>query len=331
MGMTILKYLMIGGASFFLYLILFYFTDKTFERRMRLRWILLFLIVSTVTHVIFSTVSSLQIYRAFITFGTPLLFPVLFYRGGTVGKRAGLGVLMIFFFILIDLTQGILYLLIFADTITMDFSYKRQAFYLVTLILTSCFFPKIHRLMTVVLDKFSFSPYQVFMMVTIFVLQSMISNYIGLQLGSIEGSRFSAYFMLILFQLVMDCLMLYLLRKMDRTYTLEQEQAMMAQQNAMKQAYYNMLEMYYQNSRTLLHDIKNHITAIEGFYEAGDEATAAAYANQVMANMREMAKTVDEHRKRSETVLAQMSGNLDAAGGRNAGLQKNDSEKGGAS
>lgn len=169
------------------------------------------------------------------------------------------------------------------------------------------------------------------MMVTIFVLQSMISNYIGLQLGSIEGSRFSAYFMLILFQLVMDCLMLYLLRKMDRTYTLEQEQAMMAQQNAMKQAYYNMLEMYYQNSRTLLHDIKNHITAIEGFYEAGDEATAAAYANQVMANMREMAKTVDEHRKRSETVLAQMSGNLDAAGGRNAGLQKNDSEKGGAS
>ncbi|MDO4288824.1 MAG: hypothetical protein Q4C55_06515 [Eubacterium sp.] len=303
MGMTILKYLMIGAASFFLFFTIFYLTDKTFERRVRLPWIILLLAAATVVHIAFTAVLALQAYRAFLTFGFPILFPLVLYRGGSPGRRAGLGVLMIIFFICIDLVQGVLYLLIFADGITMDFSYQRQAFYLVTLAIVSCFFPKIQRGMVAVLNKFRFSPYQIFMMATIFVFQTMVSNYIGIQIGALGAQRFSVFFMLLLFQVVMDCLMLYLLRKMDRTSRLAQQQALMRQQDEMKRAYYRMLELYYQDSRTLLHDIKNHIAAIEGFYEAGERETAEAYVDKVMANMKETAKTMGAHRKRSERAL----------------------------
>ena len=298
MGMLLLKYLMVAASSFFLYFTVFYMSDKTFKRQVHWRWSLLVLAIATLMHIIFTIDIELQGYRAFISFGVTILFPVLFYAGDTPWRRGGFGVLVVIFFILVDLVQGILYVTFFSSEITIDFSYKRHTFYLITLAIIGCFYPKIHQVILKIYDRFRFSFYQIFMMLTIFIFQTMVSNYIGIQIEVLDAEHFLFFFALMFFEVSMDCLMLYLFYKMDKILKLEQEQALMKQQEAMKRSYYKVLERHYKDSRVLLHDIKNHIITIEGLYESGDCEMAADYIAHVMNHMKEMAEVVEDHRKK---------------------------------
>ncbi|MDO4288825.1 MAG: hypothetical protein Q4C55_06520 [Eubacterium sp.] len=289
MGMIIVKYLMLAACSSFLSLTLFYMTDGVFERRWQLGWIVLCLTAAAVSHLIFTAVVALQVFRVFITLAFPMLFTVCCYKGGSAVGRMGYSILIMIFFIVVDFVQGLLFSLLLEGELTQSFSFRRYAFYLVYLAGVILLYPKIKRILVGLYGRMRFSGYQIFMMGALLIFETMVINYMGSQFVVLQAGLYRIFFIQIMAGFFADLLMLYLLRRLDRGYALEKQQALMTQQASMRRAYYDVLERHYRESRFLLHDMKNHIAAIEGLYAAGEAQMAEAYVRRVLGDMEKTA------------------------------------------
>ena len=87
--------------------------------------------------------------------------------------------------------------------------------------------------------------------------------------------------------LVMNGCMTYLLAKILKTNSLQNELNLANQKEEMQCRYYEEIEQKYQESRKIIHDMRNHLLVIEQLQSSGEEERAREYIGDVhqMLNM----------------------------------------------
>ena len=81
--------------------------------------------------------------------------------------------------------------------------------------------------------------------------------------------------------LLMDLYIFYLLQYQFKTGRLEQELAVFQQENQLRYRYYEELEGKYRESRKILHDMKNHLQAVEELYAGQDVQAGESYVKDL--------------------------------------------------
>ncbi len=85
----------------------------------------------------------------------------------------------------------------------------------------------------------------------------------------------------ILALLVMNFYFFYLLRYLFRSNRLEKELSMFQAQNELRYRYYEDLEQKYRESRKILHDMKNHLQAVEELYGKQENELGEQYVKDL--------------------------------------------------
>lgn len=71
----------------------------------------------------------------------------------------------------------------------------------------------------------------------------------------------------------------------SQKYELEKEINLREQQATMQNRYYQSIEMQYDHSRRLIHDMKNHMQTLEELYNSGSGREAKHYAQTILDSM----------------------------------------------
>lgn len=85
--------------------------------------------------------------------------------------------------------------------------------------------------------------------------------------------------------LSLDIYLIYLFEAISQKYELEKEINLREQQAAMQNSYYQSIEMQYDHSRRLIHDMKNHMQTLEELYNSGSGHEAKDYAQTILESM----------------------------------------------
>lgn len=81
--------------------------------------------------------------------------------------------------------------------------------------------------------------------------------------------------------LLLNVYFLYLFRYLFRVNKLEQEQEIARMQSELQYRHYEELEQKYRESRKILHDMKNHLQAVEQLYGEGDSGSGDNYVQNL--------------------------------------------------
>ncbi|WP_392887411.1 sensor histidine kinase [Eubacterium limosum] len=82
-----------------------------------------------------------------------------------------------------------------------------------------------------------------------------------------------------------DIYLIYLFEAISQKYALENEMELRDQQLSMQSNYYHSIETQYDNSRRLIHDMKNHMQTLEELYNSGSGLEARNYAQTILKSM----------------------------------------------
>lgn len=85
----------------------------------------------------------------------------------------------------------------------------------------------------------------------------------------VQLKNFTLLILNLIFLLLLNFYFLYLFGYLFRSNTLEQDLKVYQAQNELQYRYYEQLEQKYQESRKTIHDMKNHLTAVEHLYQEG--------------------------------------------------------------
>lgn len=83
----------------------------------------------------------------------------------------------------------------------------------------------------------------------------------------------------------LDIYLIYLFEAISQKYALENEMELRDQQIAMQNSYYHSIEVQYDSSRRLIHDMKNHMQTLEELYSSGSGIEAKCYAQTILESM----------------------------------------------
>ncbi len=81
--------------------------------------------------------------------------------------------------------------------------------------------------------------------------------------------------------LLMNVYFFYLLSHLIRSNRLEEELALYQKENELRYHYYEELDRKYQESRKVIHDMKNHLQAVEDLYAGGEPETGNRYVKEL--------------------------------------------------
>lgn len=87
-----------------------------------------------------------------------------------------------------------------------------------------------------------------------------------------------------------DIYLIYLFEAISQRYQLEKEIDLKEQYEAMQSSYYHNVEMQYDQSRRLIHDMRNHMQTLEELYVGGNKKDAEKYAETIYKLMDEMGR-----------------------------------------
>lgn len=85
--------------------------------------------------------------------------------------------------------------------------------------------------------------------------------------------------------LSLDIYLIYLFEAISQKYELEKEINLKEQQATMQNNYYQSIEIQYDHSRRLIHDMKNHMQTLEELYNSGSGTEAKHYAQTILEGM----------------------------------------------
>ncbi len=88
--------------------------------------------------------------------------------------------------------------------------------------------------------------------------------------------------------LIMNIYITHIFDVISKNNTLQNEINLYQQQSELQHKYYDNLEAKYQQSRKLIHDIRNHLQSIEKLYEIEDNETAQRYTNDIHLMLNEL-------------------------------------------
>lgn len=88
--------------------------------------------------------------------------------------------------------------------------------------------------------------------------------------------------------LFMDLYIIYLFEIISQYNKIESEFSLKEQQSTMMSEYYHNIEIKYEQSRVVIHDMKNHMQMIEALYHMSDNDVGKKYADEIYKKMNEL-------------------------------------------
>lgn len=112
---------------------------------------------------------------------------------------------------------------------------------------------------------------------------SMINAFTLVSFAQIYLTETMAFLLILNFVLLVGVNIYFtlLFDRISENARLENELNLFRQQSKMQCEYYEREEKKYENSRELIHDIRNHIETLEQLYRSSDDKDAAAYAGNI--------------------------------------------------
>lgn len=112
---------------------------------------------------------------------------------------------------------------------------------------------------------------------SLFIIVSLII------LGNIYVQMYGAFLIVVNISLLvlMNLYILYLFSYLSRNRKLKDELEILNRQEEMQYSYYEKLERKYQSSRQLIHDMRNHLQAMEALVQEGEDHAAKGYADDM--------------------------------------------------
>lgn len=123
-----------------------------------------------------------------------------------------------------------------------------------------------------------------------------------LRMNMVYGQLYSNALLLInlILLVLVNCYFIFLFRYMFQSNQLEQELERFQAQNEVQYRYYTELERKYQESRKILHDMKNHLQAIESLYR---EDNASGRGDRYVKDLYHMVNILGEKYYSSDRML----------------------------
>lgn len=117
---------------------------------------------------------------------------------------------------------------------------------------------------------------------TIFMAALAVSQLVSMALFTVSSERMYEILFIVILALYffIDIYTVFLLESMSKHNRLQREQALEAQRADMMKTYYEGIQARYESSRKALHDMKNHISAMESLSERAKD-----YARMLMQDM----------------------------------------------
>lgn len=162
----------------------------------------------------------------------------------------------------------------------------------------------IYRLFMNFLNKYEFIKLNKiqFVISMIFPLYSILNVYVLFVLldNDYENSRIELIFISLLSAIILIGLNLaltYFFEVMSKNHKLESLVKLSEQQYKMQLRYYSSMEIKYNSSRKIMHDIKNHLQTIENLHKHGESDKASEYTAEICAKIKELSpKFISENR-----------------------------------
>lgn len=120
-------------------------------------------------------------------------------------------------------------------------------------------------------------------LIVLAVFEVTLVTYIALK---IEAETSGIVLMLITICLLgLDLYLIKLFEDISQKYQLEREMILRDQQTTIQNNYYQSIEVQYEHSRRLIHDMKNHMQTLEELYCSGSGLEAKHYAQTILESM----------------------------------------------
>lgn len=129
--------------------------------------------------------------------------------------------------------------------------------------------------------SFGFPVYSIF---NVFVLLTCIQIYF-------TPEMIMLFLVNVLFLLALNIYFAVLLGNIGEREGLKRELALYRQQAEMQCSYYDQEEKKYEESRKIIHDIRNHMTAMESLYRDSEAHDAAEYAGEIHSMLNSLGQT----------------------------------------
>lgn len=123
-----------------------------------------------------------------------------------------------------------------------------------------------------------------FLFLSLIIILNIITIYIITILATFQSNPTMTYLTLLLMAIISGFLNLaifYIIDNMSKSYKLENDLTLMKQQMDMQYKYYQQLEMEYDNSQKIMHDIKKHIQVMERLNQNGLTEEGLEYTKRI--------------------------------------------------
>lgn len=212
------------------------------------------------------------------------LISISLFSSPSKRKILGAGMLFFIYMMMMDALSVLIFTLFSGHTIemTMENNLYLLICGLINEVMLLCFYRPILGIM--VRHKFdSISKQQNIFLVVLAVFEIAMLNYISI----IVDTTFSSVILTVLSAgfLALDIYLIYLFEAISQKFALENEMELRDQQLSMQSNYYHRIETQYDNSRRLIHDMKNHMQTLEELYSSGSGLEAKHYAQTILESM----------------------------------------------
>lgn len=145
---------------------------------------------------------------------------------------------------------------------------------------------------------------------SIFIILSLI------MLGNVYVQMYGAFLIVINITLLvlMNLYSLYLFSYLSRNRKLKDELEILGKQREMQYRYYENLERRYQSSRQMIHDIRNHLQAMESLVQDGQNDSAGSYVGDMYQMLNALGRVQYSDNQMLNIILNDKAENARATG-----------------
>lgn len=273
-----------------MYIISFIIFEAFFKPRFSRVVTLVYYGLSCVIHTVMSVIVCFGFFKGIFVFGTLLFLAVVMYSGKSVGKRVYCTAITMISFQVIDCINLLFYFCVggYKDMVV-DFSYTRQAAYLIASLIIDPFLVKpVLKIIEKQLQYPEYTVYKNLIIIALCFVELVFVNYMMSTSGVVELQHLASLCLRIFSFALLDIAFILGMNKLDKSYQLGEETRLMDQQLAMQQKYYQFLEGQYHDTRILAHDMKNHLLSLKRLYQNGETEKGDAYAQKILTEIDRM-------------------------------------------
>lgn len=123
-----------------------------------------------------------------------------------------------------------------------------------------------------------------YIFLAVFPILNIVVMYVIILLGTYEVDQSTKHIVMVLMTItsaILNMAVIYLIENISKSKQLENDIRLIEQRMDMRYSYYQQLEMEYDKSQDLMHDIKNHIKVFERLYQADQNSEGLEYTKKI--------------------------------------------------